>query len=312
MDGMYGDAGGGVGGKRGAVSSARTAWERRVQAALDASVPHTAPRWAAFAGVVLIYALRVFFLQGFYIVTYGIAIFNLNLIIGFLSPAFDPEQQEGPTLPTTEQEFKPFVRRVPEFKFWCARTAAARAVPCRRECFWPAKGFRAMWKTLRAAPPCRRAAARAGRRSCHACGEPRRERAANARRQRARLHALLTWALTRVFVSCALTLPRRRCALSPPQAQLHQVLPHRLRHDLLPHVRCAWCAHGAALGAALALCASARVRALTRALAPRARCHALAAPAVFWPILLMYWVRAPRRARCARSAALHRSRTRTR
>jgi hypothetical protein len=126
MDGMYGDAGGGAGGKRGAVSAARTAWERRVQAALDASVPHTAPRWAAFAGVVLIYALRVFFLQGFYIVTYGIAIFNLNLIIGFLSPAFDPEQQEGPTLPTTEQEFKPFVRRVPEFKFWCARGAAAR------------------------------------------------------------------------------------------------------------------------------------------------------------------------------------------
>jgi hypothetical protein len=129
MDALYGDGGaGGAGGRRGAVSAARTAWERRVQAALDASVPLTAPRWAAFSAVVLIYALRVFFLRGFYIVTYGIAIFNLNLAIGFLSPAFDPEQQEGPTLPTTEQEFKPFVRRVPEFKFWCA----ARGAPARR------------------------------------------------------------------------------------------------------------------------------------------------------------------------------------
>jgi hypothetical protein len=128
MDALYGDGGaGGAGGRRGAVSAARTAWERRVQAALDASVPLTAPRWAAFSAVVLIYALRVFFLRGFYIVTYGIAIFNLNLAIGFLSPAFDPEQQEGPTLPTTEQEFKPFVRRVPEFKFWCA----ARGAPAR-------------------------------------------------------------------------------------------------------------------------------------------------------------------------------------
>ena len=37
------------GGKRGAVSAARTAWERKVQALLDQSVPLTAPRWAAWA-----------------------------------------------------------------------------------------------------------------------------------------------------------------------------------------------------------------------------------------------------------------------
>ena len=122
MEGLYGE--GGAGGQRGAVVAARTAWERRVQSWLDQSVPHTGPRWGAFGVVVLFYILRVYLLQGFYIVTYGIAIFNLNLAIGFLSPAFDPEEQDGPTLPTTEKEFKPFVRRVPEFKFWCAPAAA--------------------------------------------------------------------------------------------------------------------------------------------------------------------------------------------
>ena len=60
--------------------------------------------------------------RGFYIVTYGIGIFNLNLIIGFLSPQVDPET-DGPSLPTkSDEEFKPFVRRLPEFKFWYSAT----------------------------------------------------------------------------------------------------------------------------------------------------------------------------------------------
>lgn len=59
-----------------------------------------------------------FCLQGFYIVTYALGIFNLNLLLGFLTPQVDPEL-EGPTLPSkSEDEFRPFVRRLPEFKFW--------------------------------------------------------------------------------------------------------------------------------------------------------------------------------------------------
>ena len=105
--------------RRSPVSSAKSRWERKLQAFLDASVPHIAARWAFFAFVIVLYTVRVLVLQGFYIVTYGIGIFNLNLIIGFLTPAYDPDQDaDGPALPTTETEFKPFVRRVPEFKFW--------------------------------------------------------------------------------------------------------------------------------------------------------------------------------------------------
>ena len=48
----------------------------------------------------------------------------LNLLIGFLSPQADPET-EGPTLPTSkDDEFRPFIRRLPEFKFWYSLTKA--------------------------------------------------------------------------------------------------------------------------------------------------------------------------------------------
>lgn len=48
----------------------------------------------------------------------GLGIYTLNLLIGFLSPQVDPES-EGPALPMKgSDEFKPFVRRLPEFKFW--------------------------------------------------------------------------------------------------------------------------------------------------------------------------------------------------
>ncbi|KAJ1397690.1 Retrieval of early ER protein Rer1 [Sesbania bispinosa] len=84
---------------------------------LDKSTPHTAYRWIGTLVIASIYALRVFYVQGFYIVSYGLGIYLLNLLIGFLSPRVDPEIE--PSLPTKgSDEFKPFIRRLPEFKFW--------------------------------------------------------------------------------------------------------------------------------------------------------------------------------------------------
>lgn len=61
---------------------------------------------------------------GWYIITYGLGIYVLNLLIGFLSPQSDPET-EGPMLPTSkDDEFRPFIRRLPEFKFWYSLTKA--------------------------------------------------------------------------------------------------------------------------------------------------------------------------------------------
>ena len=76
--------------------------------------------------------------KGFYIVTYALGIYNLNLLLGFLTPQVDPEL-EGPTLPSKGQdEFRPFVRRLPEFKFWCALSSAARILRARRPACLPA------------------------------------------------------------------------------------------------------------------------------------------------------------------------------
>jgi hypothetical protein len=56
--------------------------QRRYQHLLDKSTPHVAHRWAAWGTFVLLYTLRVWMLRGFYIVTYGLGIFNLNLVLG--------------------------------------------------------------------------------------------------------------------------------------------------------------------------------------------------------------------------------------
>ena len=91
---------------------------RRFQYYLDKSTPHAGMRWVGTLVMAAIYCLRAYYVKGFYIVTYGLGIYLLNLLIGFLSPRVDPES-EGPALPTKgSDEFKPFIRRLPEFKFW--------------------------------------------------------------------------------------------------------------------------------------------------------------------------------------------------
>lgn len=72
-------------------------------------------------------------LQGWYIVTYALAIYHLNLLLAFLTPKIDPamaeyereDDEDGMALPTSQnEEFRPFIRRLPEFKFWYSATKA--------------------------------------------------------------------------------------------------------------------------------------------------------------------------------------------
>ncbi|XP_020225690.1 protein RER1B [Cajanus cajan] len=94
---------------------------------LDKSTPHSVYRWIGTLVIAIIYVLRTFYVQGFYIVSYGLGIYLLNLLIGFLSPLVDPEldPSNAPMLPTKgSDEFKPFIRRLPEFKFWYSFTKA--------------------------------------------------------------------------------------------------------------------------------------------------------------------------------------------
>jgi len=94
------------------------------------------PRWIGFAFITLIYIGRILLVQGWYIVTYALAIYHLNLLLAFLTPKIDPAMAEfeaaeeaaeddGMALPTRQNdEFRPFIRRLPEFKFWYSATKA--------------------------------------------------------------------------------------------------------------------------------------------------------------------------------------------
>ncbi|KAJ3044872.1 hypothetical protein HDV00_000154 [Rhizophlyctis rosea] len=108
--------------------------QRRAQKLLDDTTPYYIHRWV-FSGVAfLIFMARVLTVHKWYIVTYALGIYLLNLFLAFLQPKFDPalealegeeEDKEGPGLPTRmDDEFRPFIRRLPEFKFWFAATRA--------------------------------------------------------------------------------------------------------------------------------------------------------------------------------------------
>lgn len=104
------------------------------QKLLDQSVPFTTRRWAGFGGLLFVFLLRIVISQGWYIICYALGIYLLNLFLLFLTPKFDPslEQElkssnleEGTEeLGETEEEFRPFIRRLPEFKFWLNATKA--------------------------------------------------------------------------------------------------------------------------------------------------------------------------------------------
>ena len=102
--------------------------KRAVQYWLDKSTIHIGPRWILFTCILVLFFLRVYLIQGYFIVAYGLGIFLLNHFIAFLSPLEDPSENndgDGPSLPTSEKEgkeFRPFTRRLPEFKFWLACT----------------------------------------------------------------------------------------------------------------------------------------------------------------------------------------------
>ncbi|CRK30915.1 hypothetical protein BN1708_015875, partial [Verticillium longisporum] len=107
---------------------------QQYQALLDQSTPHVLYRWVGTGVCLVAFFLRILLAQGWYIVAYALGIYLLNLFLAFLQPKFDPsneaidnEMEDGSvgTLPTKQdEEFRPFIRRLPEFKFWYWATRA--------------------------------------------------------------------------------------------------------------------------------------------------------------------------------------------
>ncbi|KAH7906998.1 retrieval of early ER protein Rer1 [Hygrophoropsis aurantiaca] len=111
--------------------------QRQYQQTLDRWTPHVLQRWLSTLGLLCVFMLRIVLSQGWYID--GLAIYLLNLLLAFLQPKFDPSLQddlladeieeggtdETPTLPSQrDDEFRPFVRRLPEWQFWLSATRA--------------------------------------------------------------------------------------------------------------------------------------------------------------------------------------------
>ncbi|KAK4138284.1 retrieval of early ER protein Rer1 [Trichocladium antarcticum] len=124
----------------GTVSAQTSKLQRQYQALLDQSTPYVLYRWIGTGVALFLFFLRVFFAQGWYIVAYALGIYLLNLFLAFLQPKFDPSNDaldndmEDGALPTKkDEEFRPFIRRLPEFKFW---HSATRAVAISFVCSW--------------------------------------------------------------------------------------------------------------------------------------------------------------------------------
>merc|ERR1712137_1176257 len=97
----------------------------RYQLFLDRVTPHPKRRWVAAGVVIALYLLRAATVGGFYIVSYALGIYPLNLLIGFLAPKIDPEVILGEIeTDEEEEEFRPFIRKLNEFKFWLSTMKA--------------------------------------------------------------------------------------------------------------------------------------------------------------------------------------------
>lgn len=127
---------------------------RVYQAYLDKSTPYVTYRWVGSTVLLLAFFTRILVAQGWYIVAYCLGIYLLNLFLAFLTPKFDPSltQDEGledgeSALPTKQdQEFRPFIRRLPEFKFW---HSATRAIAISFVCSWiPVFDLPVFWPVL--------------------------------------------------------------------------------------------------------------------------------------------------------------------
>jgi len=116
-----------------------TKFQRQYQHTLDRITPFALYRWVGTAGLLAVFFLRIVLSQGWYIVCYALAIYLLNLLLAFLQPKFDPSLQEDlladeiegggedtqGSLPSArDDEFRPFVRRLPEWQFWLSATRA--------------------------------------------------------------------------------------------------------------------------------------------------------------------------------------------
>ena len=105
----------------------RLAWQR-YRKVVDDLGPYVWQRWAALGVFALLYFWRIAAVHGFYLITYALGIFLLNRVLLFLSPKIDPQEEQSlPLSNSLDEDFRPFIRALPEKTFWLQATAAFTA-----------------------------------------------------------------------------------------------------------------------------------------------------------------------------------------
>ncbi|KNB46562.1 hypothetical protein JH06_0094 [Blastocystis sp. subtype 4] len=83
---------------------------------IEKTINYPLYRWVVLVLMMALYVKRILSTHGFYLISYTLGLYLLNLLLGFLSPldVYDDDTAELPTRDATE--YRPFIRRVPEFK----------------------------------------------------------------------------------------------------------------------------------------------------------------------------------------------------
>lgn len=95
------------------------------QTYLDRLAPRPDVRWGITALVFVFYCIRVWRKDAFHLISYCVGIYLLHATILFLTPKgenipdpFENIENDDYVPETIDNEFRPFIRNLPEFDFW--------------------------------------------------------------------------------------------------------------------------------------------------------------------------------------------------
>ena len=91
----------------------------RIESLILQIKPYVWQRWVFFAVLAIGFLARMIYTRHYYYAGYIAGLYILQATILFLSPKHDPDLYGKDVLPTAaDGDYKPFVRKLPEFTYW--------------------------------------------------------------------------------------------------------------------------------------------------------------------------------------------------
>jgi hypothetical protein len=96
----------------------QTEFRMRVESMILRTKPYALYRWLVWLFLAGLFLFRVFVLHKSYTIGYVAGLYLINCLIMYISPKLDPELSKD-SLPTAgDGDYRPFVRKLPEFVLW--------------------------------------------------------------------------------------------------------------------------------------------------------------------------------------------------